>query len=206
MRNTPETRASLLIRLHNPQDERAWQDFLEIYQPAILEMARAKGLQASDAQDVLQDVLSSVVKKVETWDHDESKGSFRGWLATITRNLVIDYFRQRNRRPASLDPQDSAIDSAHRAPEETQFDLQQRRQLFRWAAQRCRGSFTESTWLAFWRTAVEHQAVADVASELKLTSGAVYIARSRVMAKLRECLAEASFETLDRVLLEESQP
>ncbi|HMP78328.1 MAG TPA: sigma-70 family RNA polymerase sigma factor [Pirellulaceae bacterium] len=194
MRNAPDTRASLLIRLRNPRDEQAWCDFLEIYEPAILEIARRRGLQAADAQDLLQDLLARVVKKMENWDHAPDKGSFRGWLATVARNLVIDHFRNQAKQPAALETTVIGACVAHQ-DEEACFDIAERRQLFKVAAQRCQPLFADSTWQAFWRTAVENQPVSEVAQALGLTSGAVYIARSRVMARIKSAIAALHFDS-----------
>ncbi len=195
MRNAPDTRASLLVRLRDPGDEQAWQDFVAVYQPAILEIARRRGLQAADGQDLLQDVLAKVVKKMESWDHAPQRGSFRGWLATVARNLVIDHFRDRAKQPAALET--TIMGACTIAPDdEALFDMEQRRHLFRFAAQRCQSDFSVTTWQAFWRTAVQQEPVAEVAAALGLSPGAVYIARSRVMARLKKIVADAQFDSV----------
>lgn len=95
----PRTRASLILRLRNHDDLCAWQEFIEIYQPVIYAMARKGGLQNADADDLTQEVLTQVAKSIDNWDPDPQRGSFRAWLATIARNLVIQFFREKSRRP-----------------------------------------------------------------------------------------------------------
>ena len=97
----PETRKSLLLRLKHtntstanasldPAQQQAWADFVVIYEPLIYRLARAKGLQHADAQDMTQDVFATVGGAIDRFDA-EAKGSFRGWLFRITRNLVINH-------------------------------------------------------------------------------------------------------------------
>ena len=97
----PETRPSLILRLRNPDDMLAWQEFVEIYQPLIRSLALRRGLQVADCDDVVQEVLTRVAKHVEQWDSQDERSSFRAWLATITRNQTIQSFRLRDRRPSS---------------------------------------------------------------------------------------------------------
>jgi RNA polymerase sigma-70 factor (ECF subfamily) len=187
----PPTRASLLVRLKPPRSERAWVEFVEIYEPLIHRLARARGLQEADADDVAQEVFRVVADAIERWDLDPAKGSFRAWLSRIARNLIVHLLAARRRQTASfatggtemvelLESQPGAnADSAL-------FDLEYRRQIFSSAAQRARVRFQETTWLAFWRTAVEGREISLVAAELGLTPGALYVARNRVMARLRQ--------------------
>ncbi len=193
MRDAPDTRASLLLRLQQPEDELAWQEFVEIYQPLIERLAVRYGLQSADAQDVAQDVLTRVAKAVSQWDHDPARGTFRGWLTRVTRNLTIEQLRARTRRPRT-NPESGQLEQFDRSADSA-FQLEQRRELFGWAARNVRHQFAPATWQAFWLTAVEQQAPNAVAEQLGLSAGAVYIARSRVMAHLREVIERSEFES-----------
>ena len=193
MSDQPKTRISLILRLRHPDDAAAWQEFVEIYQPLVYRLARKHGLQEADALDTTQEVLARVAKAVDQWDPDANRGSFRGWLSRITRNLVIDFLRSKKRGPLTSD--DTVIcelvkqkpdASKSTLPESELFALEQQRQIFSWAAERVKDCFQPKSWQAFWRTAVEQQSVDEVARQLDLTKGAVYVARSRVMAKLKK--------------------
>ena len=94
MNNSPDTRFSLIGRLADADNADAWNEFAQIYQPLIFRIARQRGLQHADASEVTQDVLTRVAKAVDGWDPDRSKGTFRGWLYRITRNVSVDYLRK----------------------------------------------------------------------------------------------------------------
>lgn len=190
MADSPETRPSLLLRLGSTRDERAWEEFVALYGPLVRRLARRSGLQGADADDLAQEVFRAVAGAIGRWDSDPSRGSFRAWLARIARNLIVNLMAARRRHPAGigaggtdmvtmlLEQPDSAEDSAI-------FDLEYRRRLFALAADRIREEFREPTWQAFWRTGVDGQDVRSVAEALGLSPGSVYVARSRVMARLR---------------------
>lgn len=197
MTPTPPTRATLLLRLRDPEDASAWEEFVEIYQPLIYRLARARGLQAADAADVVQDAMARIATAINRFQTDAG-GSFRGWISRITRNLVIDFLRNQQRLPVLTDPNTvtSLFAAEDRGSAEAEmFDREHERGLFHWAAQQVQPRFSESTWQAFWRTAVESQPVDQVAAELDLTRGAVYIARSRVMAQLKSRIRATQFES-----------
>lgn len=90
MSSTPETRPSLLIRVRDPADRAAWQEFVEIYRPVILRLAQRKGMQAADADDIAQEVLTAVAKAVERWEHDPKRAKFRTWLQRVANNAILD--------------------------------------------------------------------------------------------------------------------
>ncbi len=191
MSAVPPTRASLLIRLKPPRDERAWIEFVEIYEPLIHRLARARGVQEADADDLAQDVFRAVADAIERWDLDPARGSFRAWLSRVARNLIVNLLAARRRQTASFATGGTEMVELLEAQPAAQadsalFDLEYRRQIFASAAQRARVRFQETTWLAFWRTAVEGRETALVAAELGLTLGALYVARNRVMARLRQ--------------------
>jgi RNA polymerase sigma factor (sigma-70 family) len=194
MDETPATRPSLLVRLRDPQDERAWGEFLEIYAPLVRQLARRKGFQDADADDLAQEVFRAVAAAIDRWDPDPSKGSFRGWLFRIARNLMINALGGQRRhvrgtgdtdantrlgeQPAPLD-EDSAI-----------FEAEYMRQIFGWAVERVRDEFREANWQAFWQTGVEGKEAGAVAAELGMSVGAVYKSKSRIMARLREVIRQ----------------
>lgn len=184
MSSDPETRSSLLIRLVKPDDQAAWSEFVQIYEPVIMRMAMRRGLQVSDAQDLCQEVLTRVSAAIDQWKPNGEQGSFRRWLATITRNLAVDHFRRLIRQPSALT--DSALGRLNAPVEQELFEQEEERQLFYWAGQQARQHFADTTWQAFWLTTVENQPIPKVAETLGISIGAVYIARSRVLAKIKE--------------------
>jgi RNA polymerase sigma-70 factor (ECF subfamily) len=196
MSEAPSTRASLLVRLRNPQDERAWAEFLAIYAPLVQTLARRSGLQPADSLDLEQEVFHAVAQAIDTYDPDPARGSFRGWLATIARNRLLNGLAARRRQATatggtSIGQVLASVPDPSPGPDDSVlFETEYRRRVFHWAAERIRDQFQESTWLAFWRTSVEDRAVADVAAELGLTPGAIYVARSRVLSRLRQTVQD----------------
>jgi RNA polymerase sigma factor (sigma-70 family) len=186
--NTVEiTRASLLVRIRDLRDEIAWAEFARLYTPLIYRVARQSGLQDADASLVTQDVLITVARTIHRFEYDRANGSFRGWLKVVTRSRLSDFLRAQGRHV-----QGSGDTAVLRVLDEqadpTQPDLwehEYRRSLFEWAAERIRCEFEEKTWQAFWQTSVDDRETADVAESLGMSVGAVYIARSRVLARLR---------------------
>ena len=195
MMTAPQTRPSLLLRLQSAGDQQAWGEFLEIYQPLIFRLTRQRGLQEADAREVTQEVLIAVAGAIGRWQTDSARGSFRGWLATIVRNLVVNFLIRQNRHPRGTGNSDFArwlneVPAAD-SGESRLFDLEHRRQVFLWAAELIESEFRPETWRAFWETSVAGRSIEAVASELNMSAGAVYVARSRVMKRLRMKVEEA---------------
>src|SRR5262249_39932403 len=155
----PTTRPSLLIRLRDPMDERAWAEFVEIYGPLVHQLARRRGLQDADAADLVQEVFRAVAGAIERYDPDPAKGSFRGWLPTLARNLIVNLLESQRRHPRGTgDTEVRRLLEAQPAPtsqESALFDEEYRRRLLHWAAERVRGEFPDTAWRAFWMTGVE---------------------------------------------------
>ncbi|MFO0905039.1 MAG: sigma-70 family RNA polymerase sigma factor [Pirellulales bacterium] len=198
----PETRPSLVLRLQNSADQRAWAEFVEIYQPLILRTLRSRGLQEADAREVCQEVLLAVSRAVERWDARPERGSFRGWLSSITRNLCVNFLIRRARHPQPLGDETQLrewLESAPAADSEASrwFALEERRQQLRWAAERVRPEFRETAWTAFWETAVEGRDAASVAAQLGVAVGVVYVSRSRVMKRLRIVVQQVRDESTE---------
>jgi RNA polymerase sigma-70 factor (ECF subfamily) len=186
---TPTTRASLLFRLRDSQDHEAWVEFVSLYEPVIYRMLRRYGLQDADAREVMQDLLMAVSGSIDRWDPAEERGSFRAWLRTVARNLVINWLKQRQRRVAATGGSDlQAMLSGlpdDSGPETAEFDHELRRAMFQQAAEQVRAEVQPATWQAFWETGVVGASPVETAKKLGMTVGAVRVAKCRVLARLQ---------------------
>lgn len=191
--NGPETRESLLASLKGPVADESWREFAAIYRPLVFRVAVAKGLQHADAEDLTQEVLAVVERSLDSFD--SSRGSFRSWLYQITRNLVVNHLTRRRAAVGTGDSNVARMIAQHPQPNDetaTMFRLEYRRARFQQAASIARAEFHESTWDAFWLTAVELRSIESVAEELGKSQGAVRVARCRVLDCLRVVASEQS--------------
>jgi RNA polymerase sigma-70 factor (ECF subfamily) len=192
------TRASLLARLRDPQDRAAWQQFVELYGSLVYGFVRQRGLQDADAADLTQEVFLAVAQAAGRWQYDPRQGTFRGWLHGITRNKLAKFLQRRHSVPlGSGDSNAQQRLNEEPSPQtdpEAEWEQEYQQQLFRLAADQVRDHFAPTTWQAFWQTAVEGQAAAAVATKLGLSVGAVYVARSRVLARLTETIQQLQTE------------
>ncbi len=185
MSDPPTTRLTLLARLRDVGDAAAWAEFVDLYAPMLYGLARRHGLQDADAADVMQDVLRAVVVALPRLTYDPARGSFRGWLFTVARNQLRKFANARGRRPRTGAAEELVRN--HPAPEEeAAWEREYRERQFARAVEQVRGQFQPATWEAFWRTFVTGEDSRAVGESLGLSVGAVYIARSRVLARIRE--------------------
>jgi RNA polymerase sigma-70 factor (ECF subfamily) len=176
----PSTHGSLLDRLRETADTDAWVRFVRLYTPLLSNWASRSGVPEADAADLVQDVLTIVVQQMPAFQHDPRR-SFRAWLRTILVNRWRE--RLRKRQPATS----HQLDQVPAAPEPSLPDeAEDRRQLLRRALTLVQAEIAPAAWEAFRRTALLGQPGADVAAELNMTVNAVYIARSRVLQRLRQ--------------------
>lgn len=188
IRESSLTRASLLIRLRDSADAAAWQEFVRLYGPLIYGFARNRGLQDADAADLLQDVLRSVESAVGRLEYDKQKGGFRAWLFTITRNKLANFINKRREQLASDDEDRQRLlaNLVDRSADlEAEWDREFEKQLVTHAMHLVQSEFEPRSWQAFWHTAVEGRSAADVSREIGLSTGAIYVAKSRVLARLK---------------------
>jgi RNA polymerase sigma factor (sigma-70 family) len=185
----PDTRASLLVRLSDPRDERAWGEFVAIYSPLVRRLARQRGMQDADADDLLQEVFRAVARALERGLFEPGRGSFRGWLFQIARNLMVNFLVSQKRHPQGSGNTDMMRlleeQPAAQGEESALFEAEYRRGLLYWAAEQVRGEFSDLTWQAFWFAAVQGKPAKKVAQELQTTVGTVYHYKSHVMARIR---------------------
>jgi len=193
------TSRSLLARVRE-NDVEAWNRLVSLYAPFVYHFCRRAGLDAADASDVFQEVFQATWSKLSTFEKREQGGTFRGWLRTITMNKVRDHFRRRAREPlagggtdiqlalagvsAPGDEDDAGLDDASFDPERAESELLRR------ALEVVREGFQERTWQAFLGTAVEGRSPRDVGDDLGMSQGAVRVAKSRVLQRLRAELGE----------------
>jgi RNA polymerase sigma-70 factor (ECF subfamily) len=191
------TRLSLLVRLRDVRDTAAWEEFVEIYAPLVYGLARRRGFQDADACDITQEVLRAAVTALPRFTLDPERGKFRHWLFTIAlnelRKLALVHKRQ-PRGSGSPSTQKRLEQQAACAEDEAIWNREHQERLFHWAAEKARGQFHESTWQAFWRTAVQGHEVRDVADALGLSVGAVYVAKSRVLARIQALVESVQSE------------
>lgn len=191
---TPTTRASLLLRLRDPHDHEAWVEFVTLYEPVAYRLLRRHGLQDADALDVMQELFLAVSRSIDRWDPAKERGSFRGWLRRVARNLVINWLKQRERRVIAAGGSDmqAMLDMlpADSGPETVEFDRELRRALFQRAAEQVRGTVQPATWQAFWETGVLGTSPVDAAKKLGMSVGGIRVAKCRVLARLRAAVNE----------------
>lgn len=173
------TPVSLLARLRERPAAENWARFVELYSPLLYTWASRLGLTEHDAADLVQDVFATLVERLPQFQYEPEK-SFRAWLKTV----LLNRWRQWQRRHEVAAT--AATLTMLRAPDELDLAEQEyRRQLTQRALAIMQADFEPTTWKACWETVVNQRAAADVAAELGMTINAVYLARSRVLRRLR---------------------
>ena len=172
-----DTPASLLERLRQPAAPAAWNRFVELYTPVLYAWTRRLGLQPADAADLVQDVFTILVQKLPTFQYDKQK-SFHAWLKTV----LVNRWRDKLRRPVEVPAGAGLVAPDEDALSETEY----RRHVVRRALQLMQSDFKPATWRACWEFVVTGKPAEVVARELGLTINAVYLAKSRVLRRLRE--------------------
>lgn len=198
MHETPLTRPSLLLRVRDPHDESAWSQFVEIYTPLIFGYCRSRGLQDGDAADVAQESMRAVAKAIGKFEYDPQRGKFRNWLLTVVQSKLHNFLAQQRRQPALAGQTtlQRTLEDNSAAADESKWEVDYYRAVFNWAADRIRGEFQENTWQAFWRTTIEERDGKEVAEALGMTVGAVYVAKSRVIGRLKQEIQSVDAESV----------
>ena len=185
----PETtNVELILRLADTQDQHAWAEFVKLYEPLLFNIARKLGLNKNDAIDAVQEVFVHLGKVVSQWKPTGTPGAFRGWLNRVARNQMLTLIHRTTMLKSESSHNDAnelALADADFSQQSTYFNIEFRRAVFLYVVQKIRDSFLEKTWQAFWFTYMDQRTAVEVADELGITTGAVYIARSRVMSRLQ---------------------
>ena len=176
------TPASLLFQLREDSNEEAWTRFVLLYTPMLYRWAERTSQSKVDAADLVQEVFVVLLRSLPSFSYDGSR-SFRAWLHTVLRTKWCDWQRRHRRLPANDAGLSGAADDQSKTIEIE--DAEFRTQLISRALELLTDEFGETTILAFRRTAIESRSATEVATELGLTTNAVYLARGRVMRRLR---------------------
>jgi RNA polymerase sigma-70 factor, ECF subfamily len=183
------THQSLLVRAQ-AGDEGAWQNLTDLYRPLIGGWLRYQAVPAGEVDDLVQDILLSVVQKLSSFRHSGRRGAFRSWLRAIAHSRACDFWRARSRQV--LASGDSGVAEILRQLEDAdselnrQWDEEHDQYVLRCLLDTMALEFEASTVQAFRRVALEGASSEEAAQELGLSVGAVYIAKSRVLHRLRE--------------------
>lgn len=199
-----ETSLSLLQRLQGRTDNESWARLVDLYSPLIRGWLRRNSMSGQDADDVVQEILSVVFRRMPDFERNERTGSFRAWLRTITVNCLRDFWKSQRRRQTSTGGNSTQDMLSQLEDEQSElshlWNREHDRHVTNYLLELIRSEFSEQTWQAFQKVAVDGEAAKPVAEALGMTVNAVYIARSRVLTRLRlegQGLLESEFSPAD---------
>lgn len=189
---SPETRHSLIVRLKDKRNDFAWTEFISAYEPFLLRLVQKQGTPDRHVADVTQQLLLTIAKSVDRWEPDGKAASFRRWLGCVARNVVIKFMTRERKQITGQGGSEFLVHMEAVADESVAGEdvRQYQEELILWAAERVRGEFRENSWRAFWETEIEGRSVAEVSEELSVSTGSVYMSRSRVFARIRNRIQE----------------
>ena len=185
MQNTSD---SLLIDLKQNLGD-AWDRLDSIYVPMLKSFLSRQLVSESHVEDIVQDVMVVVLRKLPDFQRQRT-GSFRTWLRQIAVNCLHEH-RRRRRHEASGQGGDEIQEMLSRLADPSseltsRWNMEHRRHVMQYVVTKAKSFFSPQTWIAFQRTALDDEDCATVARELGISVNAIYIAKSRVVAKMRE--------------------
>lgn len=179
------TQPSLLIRLRKPGDDSAWSRFVELYTPLLYYWARRVNLSGEEASDLVQDVFALLLEKLPRFEYDQTKG-FRSWLRAVTMNKWRERLRKKS---AGLLGEESLAAIPDTADAEQKWEAEYHQHVVKKALEIMQAEFEPATWKACWEMVVEGRPAAAIGPELGLSENAVYLAKGRVLRRLKQELA-----------------
>ncbi len=183
------TSRTLIARV-KADDPAAWERLVVLYGPLVYRWCRRWDLPEQETADVFQNVFQALAQHIAGFRKEKEGDTFRGWLRRITDNKVRDFFRERGREPGGEGGTEAQMRLSNLPAEPDSGSEQDLGSLVTASVDLIRGEFEWRTWQAFWLTAVEGRLPRDVALELNISPGAVRVAKSRVLKRLRDELGE----------------
>ena len=178
------TRPSLLIRVRNRGDQIAWQEFDSVYRPLLYRIALARGIGATEAEEIAQQCMAAVNRYIDSFDYDPKRGKFKGWLATMVNNRIKNLLR--DRRDAQARTQDfDGLRETGLSPDEV-FDKLWRQEHLRHCLRLIKSEVEESTFRVFVAYVMEEQPIDKVCEAFHMTANQVHAIKSRMTRRIRQ--------------------
>ncbi|MEO1527797.1 MAG: sigma-70 family RNA polymerase sigma factor [Planctomycetota bacterium] len=178
------TRPSLLIRIKDSSNAKAWQEFFDLYSPLIYSYARQRGLEHDDAEDIRSSVYETVVTKIVEFDYTDGKTGFRAWLRTVVHRRVVDFYRKK--RPESAESSDLRnLEDPQRSADEI-WDRNWRLHHLKHCVAEVGRRVNPASFQAFQLLTEKELSVAEVCEQLKMTPGQVHKIKSRFLELVRQ--------------------
>lgn len=179
------TRISLILRVRDTRDAESWEEFVQIYEPMIQNIAARLGLSPEDREDASQTVLVNLTKSIDQWNSDSEQASFRGWLYRVAKNTILNYLKSKSHRwthhhQTGNEHMIEKIDQL-----DAGYEIEFLRQAMLYLAQKIKSDFEPTNWSAFWLTYSQQMTVEEAATELGISKSRVYVARSRIIKRLK---------------------
>lgn len=183
------THATLLARLSDGRDAVAWHEFCNRYGDLIRAFARQRGLQPSDCDDIVQDVLTALTSSMRGFEYDRAKGKFRSYLKTVTIHAIFARLRQKKGEVALEEVKAAADAAAANRDVDGQWDSEWRQYHLRHGLRTIRAEFSEADFAAFEMYAISRRPAQQTAESLNMSVDQVYQAKSRMLRRLAEVVA-----------------
>ena len=183
------TRSSLLGRMKNEEDQQSWLEFYNTYWKLIYNVARKSGLKDPDAQDVVQETVLTVLRKIKEFEYNRDKGSFKGWLKVVTRSRIMDHWRKCSRQPEKntnqgTESETSGLDESIPDPEgfelEKIWEQEWLSNIHSIALDRVKQQVSAQQFQIFDCYVLKEWSVEEIKSKLHFSSGQIYMAKHRV--------------------------
>lgn len=186
------TRASLLIRIKDPNADEAWSEFHDLYAPLIYRYARRRGLNRDDADDIRSECYKAIVQQIGTFDYDKAKGGFKAWLRTMVDRRVVDLFRKRREQQAnSADLRNTPAEQ--QSPDEV-WEAEWKNQHLKHCVEQLRREVSRRTFEVFSIVVLQGRPTAEACDELGMNPNQVYKAKARMLRRVRDKMSEYDCE------------
>jgi RNA polymerase sigma-70 factor (ECF subfamily) len=185
-----QTTTSSLLSRARAREERAWEQLVDLYGPLVYSWCLRKGLKREQAEDVGQEVFLAVSRNLASYEHE----SFRGWLRTITDRKIIDFWEKKTPTAEGGTEGQQRMNgvAAESSSESAEGEHEDNKIMQLSLLEGIRSEFSDQDVLAFCRLIIDEKTPAEVAEELKISRNKVYLAKSRILHRLREMAGKAN--------------